>query len=331
MEWIESPSLFVLNHRFQNPSEISKICDSTFKNISRKHLKTIIPQYLQIMNIAWIIGAAVLGFLIAWVIRGTKVQAGQVELESTSASLASLEQEHTALQTTLDKLNAKHSQLTQEHNSLKKTRTTQEAQVKELEQQVQLAKNKPTPSTPKTITVDNSYEIRSLEVKVASLERDIAYKEQELERLNEENENLATKLDVADAAVEDAQSTREKALTELKRYESYRPRFEEANLERNAIKYKYEQLLAAQNSSTDVTEQLEAEKAALVNEVAQLKTALDQAFEQRNELQNQLTQTTEQHKKRSRTYDDLQLKYDTLLRLQERTEAKLKALEVNPE
>ena len=49
------------------------------------------------INLAWIIGAALLGFLVAWLIRGTKLQSGQMELESATTSLAALEQEHEAV------------------------------------------------------------------------------------------------------------------------------------------------------------------------------------------------------------------------------------------
>jgi len=288
------------------------------------------PQYLQIMiNLAWIIGAAILGFLVAWLIRGTKLQSGQMELESATTSLAALEQENEAQQTNINKLNAKHSQLTKDHNNLKKTITDREDTVKELEEQVRLANDRPAPTVQKTITVDNSYQIKSLESKITSLERNITFKEQEIEKLNEENENLATRLDVADAGVEEAQEEKEKALAELKQYEAYRPRFEEANLERNSIKYKYEQLLASNSSSSEVAAQLQQEKASLESEVAKLKASLDQTFQQRNELQSQLTDVTAQQQKNGRTYDHLQLKYDTLLRLQERTEAKLKELGVD--
>ena len=123
----------------------------------------------------------------------------------------------------------------------------------------------------------NSYEVRSLGSKIERLEREIANRDEDIERLNEENENFATKMEVLELTTEEARKEKEKAIANIKKYEEYRPRFEQANLERNTLKYKYEQLLAAKGASVATTEQAQGDTSELEAEIVKLKESVDQA------------------------------------------------------
>ncbi len=272
----------------------------------------------------WIIGAALLGFLLAWLLRGGKAGEWKTKWEEENASYKSLKSNHDGYLTKYEKLNSKHNKLIASNNKLSKDLSSYESKVVNLEKKLSFA-DSGAATVKETVTVaDNSYEIRSLESKIDRLERDIAGKEEDIERLNEENENYATKLEVLELTTEEAKKEKEKAVANIKKYEEYRPRFEQANLERNTLKYKYEQLLAAKGSVAQVSDQSDGDQSALEAEISKLKASVDQSDNQTKALQFKIQELEENNTKTAKEYEEIKTKYTSLLNLQERTEAKLK-------
>ena len=277
-------------------------------------------------SLFWIVAAAILGFVIAWLIKGAKEKQLQHLQQEKETALAKLEQEHNSfvdrfkdLQRTNNKLRTDAKASTAELAHLKEKAAT-------LEKQTAIKTVAATP-TPSVKVHDNSYEIRAWESKYARLERNLADRNKAYEELKEANDALRTKMEVLAARTEDALQDREDALDKVKTYESYRPRFEEANLERNAMKFKYEELLNSKGSFDEKVAAVEAQRQALEVEVAQLKEQLEKSQSQIATYQSANGEVRNLHQKMERDYQDIKIKYDSLLGLQLRTEDKIKELE----
>jgi len=212
----------------------------------------------------WVVGAALLGFLLAWLMKGAKANDWRTQFEDKDASYKRLKGNHNGYVSKYEELERSSNKLRTTNSTLKKDLSTQESKISKLMSQL-----KAVPAAAATAAVvsssngssDNSYEIRAWESKYSRLERELATKSEMFEELKENNETLNTKMEVLALTTEEAKKEQQSALGKLKQYEEYRPRFEEANLERNTLKYKYEQL-SSQN-------------AAATNEQKEIKTKYD--------------------------------------------------------
>ncbi len=111
----------------------------------------------------------------------------------------------------------------------------------------------------------------------------------------------------------------------IRRSESYKPRFEEANLERNTLKVKYDKLVAATAnlSSSDIDHA--AENKNLKDEVAKLKAQVAAAPEVNPNADAELEAARKAASKAEAERSDLQIKYESLLRHHEQLEASNKS------
>ena len=111
----------------------------------------------------------------------------------------------------------------------------------------------------------------------------------------------------------------------IRRSESYRPRFEEANLERNTLKVKYDKLVAATADMPSDNVDLSGDNKNLREELAKLKAqvaaapVVDPNAEAKMEELRKVASKTEAER------SDLQIKYESLLRHNEQLEAAKKS------
>ncbi len=276
----------------------------------------------------WVVGAALLGFLLAWLMRGAKANEWRTQFEDRDASYKRLKGNHQGFVSKYEELERSSNKLRNTNTTLKKDLSAQESQVSKLMTQL-----KAVPAAAATAAVvsngssDNSYEIRAWESKYARLERELATKTEMFEELQENNEMLNTKMEVLALTAEEAKKEKVSALGKLKQYEEYRPRFEEANLERNTLKYKYEQLLAARTAVQTTHEETSNQTETLTSEIAALKSAIAAANEQTAAQKSQIETLISQNEAAVNGQKEIKIKYDSLLGLQERTEVKMKELE----
>ena len=261
----------------------------------------------------WIIGAALLGFLLAWLLRGSKASEWQSKWETENTSYKSLKRNHDGYISKYEKLNSKHNKLKASNDKLSKDLSSYETKVVDLEKKLSFAGGEGTTVKETVKVADNSYEVRSLESKIDRLEREIANRDEDIERLNEENENFATKMEVLELTTEEAKKEKEKAIANIKKYEEYRPRFEQANLERNTLKYKYEQLLVAKGASVAASDQAQGDTSELEAEIVKLKDSVDQAGNKTKALQFKVKELEEDKTKKSKEYEEIQTKYTSCL------------------
>ena len=276
----------------------------------------------------WVVGAAILGFVLAWLMRGAKANEWRTQFEDRDASYKRVKSNHQGLVSKYETLERSSNKLRNTNTTLKKDVSTKESEISKLMQKL-----KAVPAAAATAAVvsngssDNSYEIRAWESKYARLERELATKTEMFDELKEDNEMLNTKMEVLALTTEDAKKEKESALGKLKQYEEYRPRFEEANLERNTLKYKYEQLLASRTAVQTTQEDTNNQTEALTSEINTLKATIASANEQAAAQKSQIETLTDQNKEALNSQKDIKIKYDSLLGLQERTEVKMKELE----
>ena len=277
----------------------------------------------------WVVGAALLGFLLAWLMKGAKANDWRTQFEDKDASYKRLKGNHNGYVSKYEELERSSNKLRTTNSTLKKDLSTQESKISKLMSQL-----KAVPAAAATAAVvsssngssDNSYEIRAWESKYSRLERELATKSEMFEELKENNETLNTKMEVLALTTEEAKKEQQSALGKLKQYEEYRPRFEEANLERNTLKYKYEQLLATRTAVQTTQEESSNQTEALTSEIASLKASIAAANEQAAAQKSKIEVLTSQNAAAANEQKEIKTKYDSLLGLQERTEVKMKSL-----
>jgi predicted flap endonuclease-1-like 5' DNA nuclease len=115
----------------------------------------------------------------------------------------------------------------------------------------------------------------------------------------------------------------------IRRSESYRPRFEEANLERNTLKVKYEKLVAATANMPSEDIDLSAENKHLKDELAKLKAEAAAAPQVDPDADVKLQEALKAANKAEAERSDLQIKYESLLRHNEQLEAAKKSSAVH--
>jgi len=287
----------------------------------------------------WIVGAALLGFLLAWLMRGSKAYKWQTQFQDKEAAYNHLKNKHTKFVSNHEELESNHNKLRVNNRNLTANLSTLEKKSARLEQKLSLIPSAvaATPVAKNTNTVkvvDNSYEIQNWKNKYARLERDLASKDNELVNLQDENESLHTKMEVLELTTEEAKKEKVNALSKIKQYEAYRPRFEEANLERNTLKYKYQQLLATRGTVNNDVEGLETKNQVLATELESLKAAMATETAQNSEWRTKFEELTIKTSTEGKKYEEIKVKYDSMLGLQERTEVKMKELSAaipNPE
>ena len=297
-----------------------------------------------------LIGAAIIGFLVAWLLRGSTTNHWKGQFQDKEAAYDRLKGEHINFLSKYEAIESTHQQLKASNNVLTNDLASFQKKYERLERRSDAIPAPITTSTPnpsptvkiveKVVEIDNSHEVRAWESKYAKLERDLASKESELYKLQEENDSIYTKLAVLEETAEEAARQKEQALASIKKYEDYKPRFEQANLERNTLKYKYEQLLAAgstvafaQSAATtkqevDPTPVLQQpDNSALLAEIEQLKATIATITAEKEEVTHQLTSMEVTSTSSTYQYEDIKVKYDSLLALHERTDIKRRVLQ----
>ena len=111
----------------------------------------------------------------------------------------------------------------------------------------------------------------------------------------------------------------------IRRSESYRPRFEEANLERNTLKVKYDKLVAATADMPSGDVDLSADNKNLREELAKLKAEVAAAPKVDPDADAKLQEALKSASKSEAERSDLQIKYESLLRHNEQLEAAKKS------
>ena len=134
----------------------------------------------------WVVGAALLGFLLAWLIRGAKVSSWRSQFEDKDSEYKRLKANHKGYVSKYEALERSSNKLRNTNSTLKKDLSTQESKVSTLMSQL-----KAVPAAAATAAVvssngssDNSYEIRAWESKYARLERELATKSEMYEAVS---------------------------------------------------------------------------------------------------------------------------------------------------
>jgi len=109
----------------------------------------------------------------------------------------------------------------------------------------------------------------------------------------------------------------------IRRSESYKPRFEEANLERNTLKVKYDKLVETQKAKASGESQLAIDNKNLKEELARLKG--DSTVAAPVDKQEEIDSLIRVAKKTEAEKNDLKIKYESLLRHHEELEAQNKS------
>lgn len=281
----------------------------------------------------WIVGAALLGFLLAWLMRGAKAYEWQTKLQDKEGSYNLLKNRHNSSLSKYEALEGNFRTLKSKNNDLEKNLVSFEKKASKLEKQLSLV---PAPSTAAAVApvvatntvkvVDNSYEVQTWKTKHARLERDLTTMERELVKTQEENESLFTKMEVLELTAAEAKEDKVKALSKLTQHEAYKSRFEDANLERNTLKFKYEQLLTTKGTISEDIESLEIKNQVMASELEDAKKTATKAVAQASEWRTKLEELDNKTSSHSKKYEEIKVKYDSMLGLQERTEEKMKAL-----
>ncbi len=266
----------------------------------------------------WTLVAGALGFLAAWFMRASKLDWWKSQFESKDAAYNKLEGDHNNFMGRYKKIEKEKNSLFATNKTLTTDMSTFKTKATDYESKWNIARGERDDWKSKVETWESRYK---------SIANELPGKNEEIERLkgmigdwDSERNGLMAKVKDAEAQ---ADAASKKTVNDIK---EYKDRFEDANLERNTLKVKYETLLAERTketedvaalrkSNTDMTAELEALKAA--NAAHDAKSA---------EWNNQIAALTTKNEASTREYEEVKIKYESLLRHQEQHEAKSKEM-----
>jgi len=146
--------------------------------------------------------------------------------------------------------------------------------------------------------------------------------EKEIDRLTTILHNRDAEIDRMKNSISEVKAEKDEY---IRRSESYRPRFEEANLERNTLKVKYDKLVAATANMPSSDIDLSAENKNLKDELAKLKAQAAAAPDVDPDAAAKLEEARKSASKAEAERSELQVKYESLLRHNEQLEAAKKS------
>lgn len=264
----------------------------------------------------WTLVAGFLGFLMAWFLRGSNTGEWESKLDAKNAAYSKLEGEHNSFLSKFNKLEKDKSRFYESSQSYKG--------------EVDTLKSKLTTSEGKWGRVNSENQdllskLTGWESKYKTLENNFSGKDEAIQKLKAEKEAIGLeKVSLMDAA-NAAKADKDEIARKIK---EYKDRFEDANLERNTLKVKYEELLANRNQSGELLNSLKASNAEMTTELEALRLSSANAestlAKEREEWTSKYSTLDSTYNEYKAKQDGLQVKYDGLLRMQEQNDAKAK-------
>ncbi len=266
---------------------------------------------------SWILWASILAigaFILGWLFRTPKIDEWKHKYEAEVNNTSGFSK--------------KYAKLEKASTSYNKDKT-------QLERTIERQKTELTTLKNKNVKLENDYravsrESESLSTKVGLLNSEITGLKSTDEPVltTDENEKEVDRLtDILhrrDAEIARLKNTVSEVKTEkdeyIRRSESYKPRFEDANLERNTLKVKYDKLVEQTKNISSGDKDMATENGKLRDEIAALKAEAKKHGERQEEVDGliKVAKMTEAEK------NEIQIKYESLLRHHEQLEAQAK-------
>jgi len=264
----------------------------------------------------WTLVAGFLGFLMAWFLRGSKMDEWQSQLDERNSAYSKLEGEHNSFLSKFNKLEKDKTRFYESSQSLK-------GDVESLNLKLSNVENKW--NSVNTENQDLISKLSGWENKYTVLENNFSGKDEAIQRLKAEKEEIGLEkvrlMDAANAAKADKEEI-------ARKIKEYKDRFEDANLERNTLKVKYEQLLANRTNSGEELNSLRTANTQNTSDLDSLRISAANAestlAKEREEWNTKYSTLESTYNTYKRQQDGLQVKFDSLMRLQEQNDAKTK-------
>ncbi len=264
----------------------------------------------------WMALLAIGAFILGWLFRTPKIDEWKHKYEQEVSNNAGFSKKYAKLEKASTSYNKDKSQL--------------ERTIEKQKQELASLKNK-------NVKLENDYRASSREA--SSLTTKLGLLNSEISGLKSTGEPVAAPTDENEKEVDrltdilhrrDAEIERLKnSVSEVKaekdeyirRSENYKPRFEDANLERNTLKVKYDKLVEQTKNISSEDKDMASENAKLREELAALKAEAAGKGDRQEEVDGLIKVA----KKAEAEKNDLQIKYESLLRHHEQLEAQGKA------
>ncbi len=263
--------------------------------------------------IFWFAVATGTAFFLGWVFRSPRIEEWKHKYEQEVSSNSGFSKKYA-------KLEKASTSYTKDKGQLERTIDKQKQELASL-------KNK-------TVKLENDYrassrEASSLTTKLGLLNSEITglkstgepvaisstdENEKEVDRLTEILHRRDTEIERLKNNVSEVKAEKDEY---IRRSENYKPRFEDANLERNTLKVKYDKLVEQTKNISSQDKDMATVNAGLQKELATMKAELAGKGDRQEEIDGLIKVAKKSEAEKS----DLQIKYESLLRHHEQLEA----------
>lgn len=260
----------------------------------------------------WMALLAIGAFILGWLFRTPKIDEWKHKYEQEVSNSSGFSKKYAKLEKASTSYNKDKSQL--------------ERTIEKQKQELVTLKNK-------TVKLENDYrasssEAKSLTTKLGLLKSEITglkstgetvvapsdENEKEIDRLTEILNRRDSEIERLRNNVSEVKADKDEY---IRRSETYKPRFEEANLERNTLKVKYEKLVEQTKNISTQDKDMATANAELRKEIEALKAEAANKVDRQEEVDGLIKVA----KKAEAEKNDLQIKYESLLRHHEQLEA----------
>ena len=260
----------------------------------------------------WMSLLAIGAFILGWLFRTPKIDEWKHKYEQEVSSNSGFSK--------------KYAKLEKASTGFNKEKSQYERTIEKQKQELANLKNK-------NVKLENDYrassrEASSLTTKLGLLNSEITglkstgepvaaptdENEKEVDRLTEILHRRDTEIERLRNNVSEVKAEKDEY---IRRSENYKPRFEEANLERNTLKVKYDKLVEQTKNISSQDKDMATENGKLRKEIEALKAEMAGKGDRQEEVDGLIKVA----KKAEAEKNDLQIKYESLLRHHEQLEA----------
>jgi len=268
----------------------------------------------------WMALLAIGAFILGWLFRTPRIEEWKHKYEAEVSSNAGFAKKYA-------KLEKNSASFNKEKTSLEKTIAKQKSELSNLKNANVKLENDLRTTTRENTSITNKLGLLNNEIAGFKSGSEVDTSVEHTDENAKEVDRLTDILNSRDREIERLKASTAETKAEkdeyIRRSESYRPRFEEANLERNTLKVKYDKLVETQKAKASGESELAIENKKMKEELARLKG--DSVDTSDDDKQNEIDSLIRVAKKTEAEKNDLKIKYESLLRHTEELEAAKKS------
>ena len=265
--------------------------------------------------IFWMALLAVGSFILGWLFRTPKIDEWKHKYENEVSSNSSFSKKYSKLEKASAGFNKEKSQMEHTIERQKSEITNLKNKSVKLENDYRASSRENESLTGKLGLMNSEISaLRSTDEPVLTTDEN----EKEVDRLTEILHRRDSEIERLRNTVSETKAEKDEY---IRRSESYKPRFEDANLERNTLRVKYDKLVAQTANMSLGETNLSDENTKLKAELAAMKSEMENQASSGASRQEEVDGLIKVAKKAEAEKNDLQIKYESLLRHTEQMKA----------